>query len=83
LKTHFTGAGIQHFTGKALGALRLAFPPIESTCAFIDQIEQLQVLVRELEILYEQKLIALDELKKSILQKAFSGELTKSTGQAA
>jgi type I restriction enzyme, S subunit len=83
LKTHFTGAGIQHFTGKALGALRLAFPPIKDTFVFIDHFEQLHDLVREAEKLYEEKLTALDELKKSLLQKAFSGELTKSKGMAA
>lgn len=33
----------------------------------------------ELEKIYSEKLMQLDELKKSILQKAFSGELTKNT----
>ncbi len=32
--------------------------------------------VIELEAIYQQKLDSIDELKKSILQKAFSGELT-------
>ena len=32
---------------------------------------------------YERKLLSLDELKQSLLQKAFSGELTKSKGIAA
>ncbi len=36
-----------------------------------------------LEAIYEAKLESLDELKKSLLQKAFSGELTKSKGIAA
>jgi type I restriction enzyme S subunit len=53
LKNSFTGAGIQHFTGKSLKQLAL---PIH---------------------VYHNKLNSIDELKQSILQKAFSGELTK------
>ena len=83
LKTYFTGAGIQHFTGKALHALHLVFPPVKNATIFIEHIERLHDQVRELEKLYEQKLIALNELKKSLLQKAFSGELTKGEGRAA
>jgi type I restriction enzyme S subunit len=82
LRTHFTGAGIQHFTGKALGALRLAFPPERDAYVILADIEKLHDLVRELEQPYERKLASLDELKKSLLQKAFSGELTKSKGIA-
>jgi type I restriction enzyme S subunit len=83
LRTHFTGAGIQHFTGKALGALRLAFPPERDAYVILADIEKLHDLVRELEQPYERKLASLDELKKSLLQKAFSGELTKTEDMVA
>ena len=38
---------------------------------------------RMLQAVYINKIASLDELKKSLLQKAFSGELTKTSGQAA
>ncbi|MDD2219807.1 MAG: hypothetical protein PHO79_06645 [Desulfoplanes sp.] len=41
-----------------------------------NDIESLNFKKQELELLYSQKLIALAELKQSILQKAFAGELT-------
>lgn len=46
-------------------------------------IQKIELKVNELEQIYTQKIKVLDELKKSILQKAFSGELTKSKGIAA
>jgi type I restriction enzyme S subunit len=39
------------------------------------KLDELSVEAKKLEYIYQQKLIALDELKKSTLQKAFSGEL--------
>ncbi|QEG40437.1 EcoKI restriction-modification system protein HsdS [Roseimaritima ulvae] len=77
LKSYFTGAGIQHFTGKALGRFSLPIPPrsadIESLC---DKFDDLRQKTEDLAALYTQKLAALDELKQSILQKAFTGQLT-------
>ncbi len=46
-------------------------------------IERQKIIVDDLAGIYKRKLLALDELKKSLLQKAFSGELTKSKGIAA
>ena len=84
LKNHFTGAGIQHFTGKALKQLSLPIPPEGVAKQYLEKIDGLHSEVRLLEAVYEKKLYQLDELKKSILQKAFSGELTKdSKGVAA
>ncbi|MBL0710668.1 MAG: hypothetical protein JJV99_06625, partial [Colwellia sp.] len=44
-------------------------------------INQVASQSQELERIYKLKLVAIDELKKSILQKAFSGELTQSAKQ--
>jgi len=41
----------------------------------IKKIEELSAETKNLEAIYQQKLTDLDELKKSILQKAFAGEL--------
>ena len=44
-------------------------------------LDRLAVEVKKLECIYRKKLDALDELKKSILKKAFTGQLTQ--GKAA
>ena len=46
-------------------------------------IKKIESESRMLQIACEKKLASLDELKKSLLQKAFSGELTKTEGHAA
>ena len=48
---------------------------------FIRQLTSLENDVLKLNAIYTKRLEALDELKKSILQKAFSGELTKAVKQ--
>jgi type I restriction enzyme S subunit len=77
LKSNFTGAGIQHFTGKALKQLSLPIPDAEQAKIYIEKIDALYGQMHLLESVYKRKLTSIDELKKSILQKAFSGELTK------
>lgn len=42
----------------------------------VRQLDALRDETQKLEVIYQQKLADLDELKKSVLQKAFSGELT-------
>jgi type I restriction enzyme S subunit len=76
LKSNFTGAGIQHFTGKALKQLSLPVPDTITAEKYILKIDELLKEVKLLENIYNKKLSAIDELKTSILQKAFSGELT-------
>ena len=43
---------------------------------FVLQFDELRYETQRLEAIYRQKLAALTELKQSILQKAFTGELT-------
>lgn len=76
LSRHFTGAGIQHFTGKALKAFRVPLPPPKLINGLLSEIGAVHNEVVSLESIYRQKLSALTELKQSLLQKAFSGELT-------
>ncbi|MDC1341379.1 restriction endonuclease subunit S [Oceanospirillaceae bacterium] len=49
----------------------------------VTTLDSLSEKTKQLEATYEIKLKSLDELKKSLLQKAFSGELTKGEGRAA
>lgn len=76
LEPSFTGAGIQHFTGKALNAFRVPLPPEHQISDLLSGIEAVHNELESLESIYQQKLSALVELKQSLLQKAFSGELT-------
>ena len=77
LTDYFTGAGIQHFTGKALHRFVYPIAPLSEMRLILKKMDQLAEQTDQLEAIYQQKLNDLAELKQSILQKAFSGELTK------
>ena len=53
------------------------FPKIEEQKKIVQELDKLSEQTKQLEKHYKQKLKNLEELKKSILQKAFSGELLK------
>lgn len=75
LKQHFSGTGIQHFTGEVLARFELPLPPPQELRRAVAKLDALFAEAQRLESIYQQKLGALDELKKSLLHKAFSGEL--------
>lgn len=53
----------------------IAIPPIKEQKEIVKKLETLSIETKRLEAIYEQKINGLEELKKSILQKAFNGEL--------
>ena len=66
----------QKFVG--LGYLRdfpIHLPPLETQQRIVSKLDELSAETKKLEAIYQQKLTALDELKKSILNQAFSGQL--------
>jgi type I restriction enzyme S subunit len=75
LKRHFNGAGIQHFTGEALAKFELPFPPLPELRQSVAKFEELGEQTKRFEAIYQQKLTTLDELKKSLLHRAFNGDL--------
>ena len=75
LKHHFSGTGIQHFTGEVLARFTIPVPPLPELRRAVAQFDELSEETQRLESLYQQKLTALDELKKSLLHLAFSGAL--------
>jgi len=77
------GANISNLNQKILTSLPVAWPSIEFQLELVSNIKKIEIESSMLQIVYEDKLEALDELKKSLLQKAFSGELTKTEGHAA
>lgn len=75
LKKLFTGTGIQHFTGTSLARLIVPIPPDDVVELAVEKIETLSCEVQRLTSVYQQKLTALDELKQSLLSRAFAGGL--------
>lgn len=54
---------------------RFPFPDLATQAYIVGQLDTLSEEVRRLEAVYDRKLSALDELKKSLLNQAFSGQL--------
>ncbi|MBS0181697.1 MAG: restriction endonuclease subunit S [Nitrospira sp.] len=69
------GAVMPNLSNTDLGELRLYLPPIDRQKAVVEAIDALHAETQRLETIYQQKLAALDELKKSLLHQAFSGKL--------
>ena len=75
LKRHFSGTGIQHFTGEALARFPLPLVPLPALRRAVAKFEEFSAETQHLESVYNRKLVALDELKASLLHQAFSGDL--------
>ena len=71
------GANISSLNQKTLSKVLVYFPSKSEQNRIVANIEAFQNKVAQLETIYQQKLTALNELKQSILQKAFTGQLTK------
>ena len=56
--------------------LSITVPSIPEQKRIVAEIDKLSSEINKLKSIYQQKLSDLEELKKSILQKAFQGELT-------
>tara|TARA_R110002012_G_scaffold52191_1_gene134111 strand:- start:14364 stop:15548 length:1185 start_codon:yes stop_codon:yes gene_type:complete len=74
---HAGGAAIPNVpAAKILKEIKLQIPTVEKQKIIVSEIDSMVSKRDSLLRIYTEKLAALDELKKSILQKAFSGELT-------
>ena len=51
------------------------YPKLSEQQDIIKKLDKFSIEIKQLEETYQQKLIELEDLKKSILQKAFNGEL--------
>ncbi len=70
------GANIRSLNQGALSKLRINFPvALSEQERIVEQLETIQSETQRLESLYQRKIAALDELKQSLLQQAFSGYL--------
>lgn len=78
-----TGLSVPHISGKQIQDFKFNKPPLKDQYSILDSLDELRLETQRLEAIYQRKLAALNELKQSILQKAFTGELTADTTNQA
>lgn len=64
-----------NINGSKLKEYPIILPPLSDQQAIVQNLDALSAETKKLEAIYQKKIEELEELKKSILQKAFSGEL--------
>ncbi|HPL05020.1 MAG TPA: restriction endonuclease subunit S [Bacteroidales bacterium] len=76
IKSLAIGAAYSALTIEKLNKYEITFPKTkEEQQTIVRQLDTLRIETQKLESIYQKKILLLEELKKSILQKAFSGEL--------
>ncbi len=70
-----TGLGVPHISGKQILSFQFPLPPIAEQKRIVANLDSLHQETTRLASIYQQKLAALEALKKSLLHQAFSGEL--------
>jgi type I restriction enzyme S subunit len=78
IKNLAIGAAYSALTIEKLNKYQIAFPSaIDDQQTIVRQLDALRAETQKLETVYQKKIADLEELKKSILQKAFAGELSE------
>ena len=70
-----TGTTVKHLPIEKAKALTIKVPDLAAQNTLVEQLERIENESQNLEFLYQRKLDALDELKKSLLHQAFRGLL--------
>ena len=80
LLSHSTGATVEHINMKDIRAFKIYnLSSLTEQQSIVQNLESLLTETNKLEAIYQQKINDLQELKKSVLQKAFCGELKTAT----
>ena len=77
-----SGSTVPHLTCGLVKELMIPLPKIDDQCRLVTALNKLENETNRLASLAIAKVSALNELKQSILQKAFSGELTSAPSDA-
>jgi len=83
LKAKGKGSAQDNINMGTFEAQTFPFPSIDEQERIVSKLDFLSTETQRLEAIYSQKIAALKELKQSILQKAFTGELTADTPKTA
>lgn len=71
-----SGVKVRHTSPSKIGEVVVSFPPsIDEQNSIVGKLRDLKAKTTALESVYVQKLVALTDLKKSILHRAFTGQL--------
>ena len=70
-----TGTTFKELSGSKLTTVIIPIPSLKAQQIIVKKLDALSAETKKLEAIYYQKINDLEELKKSVLQKAFSGEL--------
>ncbi|MEI6285729.1 MAG: restriction endonuclease subunit S [Bacillota bacterium] len=76
LKTKSVGAGTKFLKIGILNEMMVSCPPLPDQHRIVAELDALSAQTKQLESIYQQKIVCLNELKQALLQKAFNGELT-------
>jgi type I restriction enzyme, S subunit len=75
IKLYDNGAAQPNLGAKSVAKYAISLPKVEEQESIVKGLDAIAKETQHLEAIYRQKLAALDELKKSLLHQAFSGEL--------
>lgn len=75
IKTYENGAAQPNLGAKNVAKFKINLPSVAAQKEIVSKLDELRSETQRLESLYQQKLTALDDLKKSLLHQAFSGQL--------
>jgi len=70
-----SGTSIPQLTVPMIKDYSISLPTLQEQQRIVHQLDALRAETQKLEMVYQKKIVDLEELKKSILQKAFAGEL--------
>ena len=70
-----SGSVVKNINGDLVKKVILPIPPFAEQKQIVKKLDSVSIETKKLETIYQRKITCLDELKKSILQKAFNGEI--------
>ncbi|MFT6842455.1 MAG: type I restriction enzyme S subunit, partial [Psychroserpens sp.] len=77
IKDKTYGAALMQINIRDVRKLLMRIPSIKAQENIVKKLDSLSAETKKLEAIYTQKIADLDEMKKSVLQKAFSGQLSE------